>query len=121
LEPLLGEPILQLPTAGQADKTLSATFAYQLRFLVIKNLAAIIAASPHANRNKALELYHEALTMDREDIVIWNRMGSLVSNSTVQAGNGRQNGALSVNATATYDKRPQTFLRIWGGPFSFFR
>ncbi len=79
LKRLLQEPILQLDAKDQADRAVTASFPYQLRFVVIKNLAAILASAGHAGQCGALELFNEALAMEREDVVIWNRMGSLVS------------------------------------------
>eukprot|EP00884_Botryococcus_braunii_P017453 jgi/Botrbrau1/4391/Bobra.105_2s0037.1 len=79
LKRLLQEPILQLDTTDGSDRAVTTTFPYQLRFVVIKNLAAILASAGHEDQCGALELFHEALTMEPGDIVIWNRMGSLAA------------------------------------------
>jgi hypothetical protein len=84
LEGLLDDPILEVLAEG-ADgqkRGRGTALGAQLRFLVLKNLAALLAArdedAPHA-----LELYAQALSLDQEDIVLWNRMGTLVSPSQV--------------------------------------
>lgn len=79
LDRLLKEPVLRLDGSNRGDRAVRTSFAYQLRFAVIKNLATIFANASYADQCRALELYSEALAMDREDIVTWNRMGSLVS------------------------------------------
>lgn len=78
LEGILDEPVLQVRSVDTTDTAAVASFAYQLRFAALKNLASIFAELSHPDRSRALALYHEALTMDQEDIVMWNRMGSLV-------------------------------------------
>ena len=48
-----------------------------MRFLVLKNLAAVLAEEP-GSAEKALGLYGDAAQLDGGDIVLWNRMGTLV-------------------------------------------
>lgn len=49
----------------------------QVRFLVLKNLAAVLAEDDSTAAD-ALKLYGEAAQLDNGDIVLWNRMGTLV-------------------------------------------
>ena len=49
----------------------------QVRFLVLKNLAAVLAED-NGSAAEALGLYGAAAQLDGGDIVLWNRMGSLV-------------------------------------------
>ena len=49
----------------------------RLLFLVLKNLADLLACAD-STAERALALYAEALQLDREDIVLWNRCGTLV-------------------------------------------
>ena len=44
---------------------------------MLKNLAAVLAAE-EGTAAQALGLYGEAATLDGGDIVLWNRMGTLV-------------------------------------------
>ena len=76
LEALLEEPLL---------KDTSLASAAQLRYLVLKNLAALLAdtadaddASAAAAAMRAVQLYGQALLLDDGDAVVWNRMGTLV-------------------------------------------
>lgn len=45
--------------------------------MVLKNLAAVLAAE-EGTAAQALGLYGEAAMLDAGDIVLWNRMGTLV-------------------------------------------
>ena len=75
-EALLLEPLLQ-------DTALAS--AAQLRYLVLRNLATLLAdavpadgAAAAALALRALQLYGQALLLDDGDAVVWNRMGTLV-------------------------------------------
>ncbi len=57
----------------------------QVRFLVLKNLAAILAAAMET-APEALRLYGEAAMLDGGDIVLWNRLGTLVSAAGLLSG-----------------------------------
>ena len=71
-EALLQEPLLAVPSkAGRP------TLPALVRFLALKNLAALLAADD-ATAPRALELYAEALRLDAGDTVLWHRMGVLV-------------------------------------------
>lgn len=71
-EVLLQEPLLATPR-----KVGRPTLPAQVRFLALKNLAALLAADD-ATAPRALELYAEALRLDAGDVVLWHRMGVLV-------------------------------------------
>lgn len=71
-EALLQEPLLAMPS-----KVGRPTLPAQVRFLALKNLAALLAADD-ATAPRALELYAEALRLDAGDTVLWHRMGVLV-------------------------------------------
>ncbi len=79
MEALLEEPLLK--------DTLLASAA-QLRYLVLKNLAALLADTADADdaraalaAMRAMQLYGQALLLDDGDAVVWNRMGTLVWSS----------------------------------------
>ena len=71
-EALLQEPLLAVPS-----KPGRPTLPMQVRFLALKNLAALLAAVD-ATAPRALKLYAEALRLDAGDTVLWHRMGVLV-------------------------------------------
>lgn len=48
-----------------------------MRFLTLKNLAALLAGSD-VTAPRALRLYAAALQLDAGDVVLWHRMGTLV-------------------------------------------
>ena len=73
-EGLLHEALLH---AGNKGASISAASATQLRYLVLKNLASLLAAED-ASAPRALSLYAQALMLDDEDSVVWNHMGTLV-------------------------------------------
>ena len=76
LEALLCEPLLQ------EDKATAATAVMQqVRFLVVRNLADVLAEQDD-QADRALDLYGRALAMDGGDPALWNRMGTLVSHQT---------------------------------------
>ena len=73
---------------------LAMASAKQIRHLVLKNLAALLADSD-ASAKRALKLYAQALRLDDGDAVVWNRMGTLVSMHALCSRhfprNGREN------------------------------
>ena len=73
-EGLLHEGLLH---AGNKGASISAASAAQLRYLVLKNLASLLAAED-ASAPRALSLYAQALMLDDGDSVVWNHMGTLV-------------------------------------------
>ena len=64
-------------TGGKAA-SISAASASQLRYLVLRNLASLLAGED-ASAPRALSLYAQALMLDEGDSVVWNHMGTLVS------------------------------------------
>jgi hypothetical protein len=72
LEVLLGDPLLAVPRSGGRP-----ALAAQVRFLVLKNLAALLAGRD-ATARRAVALYVEALQLDAGDVVLWHRTGTLV-------------------------------------------
>ena len=73
-EGLLHEALLH---DGSKHASISAASAAQLRYLVLKNLASLLAAED-ASAPRALSLYAQALMLDDGDSVVWNHMGTLV-------------------------------------------
>ena len=73
-EDLLDEVLLH---GGDKGGSMSAASAAQLRYLVLKNLANLLA-SDDATTPRALHLYAQALMLDDGDAVVWNHMGTLV-------------------------------------------
>lgn len=59
----------------------------QVRFLVLKNLAAVLAEEP-GSAEEALRLYGDAAQLDGGDIVLWNRMGTLVRPPPIASSKG---------------------------------
>lgn len=75
-EDLLVEPLLAV-SDGQATNMRMAS-ARQLKYLVLKNLALLLAEADET-AERALQLYGQALLLDDGDSTIWNKMGTLVS------------------------------------------
>lgn len=73
-EGLLKEALLH---DGNKGASISAASASQLRYLVLKNLASLLAGDD-ASAPRALSLFGQALMLDDGDPVVWNQMGSLV-------------------------------------------
>ena len=71
-EALLQEPLLAAPC-----KVGRPTLPAQVRFLALKNLAALLAPDD-ATAPRALQLYVEALRLDAGDVVLWHHTGVLV-------------------------------------------
>ncbi len=74
-EGLLSEVLLHVE---DKEVHVSAASAAQLRYLVLKNLANLLA-SDDAAAARALQLFAQALMLDDGDAVVWNHMGTLVS------------------------------------------
>ena len=73
-EGLLKETLIH--NGGKAA-SISAASASQLRYLVLRNLASLLAGED-ASAPRALSLYAQALMLDDRDSVVWNHMGTLV-------------------------------------------
>ncbi len=73
-EELLNETLIH--NGGKAA-SISAASASQLRYLVLRNLASLLAGED-ASAPRALSLYAQALMLDDRDSVVWNHMGTLV-------------------------------------------
>ncbi|CAL8466575.1 g6111 [Coccomyxa elongata] len=74
-EALLVDPML---AEGSKDGELAMASAKQIRHLVLKNLAALLADTDDSAK-RALKLYAQALLLDDGDAVVWNRMGTLAA------------------------------------------
>jgi len=74
-EGLLKEAVLHV---GNRGASISAASASQLRYLVLKNLASLLAGDD-ASAPRALSLYAQALMLDDGNSAVWNHMGTLVS------------------------------------------
>lgn len=74
-ERLLKESLL---SHGNKVASISAASASQLRYLVLKNLASLLAWED-VTAPRALSLYAQALMLDDGNSVVWNQMGTLVS------------------------------------------
>ncbi|KAK9841857.1 hypothetical protein WJX81_007591 [Elliptochloris bilobata] len=73
LDALLKEPLLATPAKGGWP-----ALPAQVRFLALKNLAALLAVDD-ATAPRALRLYAEALRLDAGDVVLWHRLGTLAA------------------------------------------
>ncbi|GAQ80329.1 hypothetical protein KFL_000510300 [Klebsormidium nitens] len=78
----LFEAILRdrLYAQGEAHAPLESNTLLQLRFLSLKNLAGLHAASPsRADKLEGLRCYFQAAAIDDKDVVVWHRAGALAS------------------------------------------
>ncbi|KAA6420724.1 MAG: hypothetical protein FRX49_09301 [Trebouxia sp. A1-2] len=75
LKQLLAEPALQISSNQTAVRFAHAP---QVRFLILKNLAANLA-DQDCSCEEALQLYIEAAELDATDTVLWHRMGALAT------------------------------------------
>jgi hypothetical protein len=73
-ESLLAEPLLAVSERKRSTLMASAS---QLKYLVLKNLALLLAETDETAM-RALQLYAQALLLDDGDPVVWNRMATLV-------------------------------------------
>ncbi|KAK9806174.1 hypothetical protein WJX72_004313 [[Myrmecia] bisecta] len=77
LEGLLLEPLVQAAEPG-SEVVSSSALGQHLRFLVLKNLAGLLAEADET-AEAGLQLYGEALSLDQGDVVLWKRMGILAA------------------------------------------
>lgn len=84
LEALLQHPLIE--AAGSSEATASdipvSPLLVKLRFLVLKNLAALLSkhdATDELSAQRALQLYCQALALEDDSLILWQQMGTLVS------------------------------------------
>lgn len=78
---LLDKPIVSDAVGGQLQR---------VRFLVLRNLAGLLAEQGGFEAEEALRLYLEAIQVDGTDAVLWHRFGTLV-----RKRDARSRGAIS--------------------------
>ncbi|XP_031102480.1 calcineurin-binding protein 1 [Ipomoea triloba] len=73
------EAVLKDPLIGNAKVDSSSTDGHllQLRFLALKNLAAVFLQQGSAYYENALQCYLQAVEIDTKDSVLWNQLGTL--------------------------------------------
>ena len=81
----------------------------QVRFLVLKNLAAVLAEED-GSAGEALALYGEAAALDGGDIVLWNRMGTLARSEALILRPEVLPSMQSWDATATADSSDNAMI-----------
>ena len=74
-EQLFNETLIH---TGSKAASISAASASQLRYLVLRNLANLLAGED-VSAPRALSFYAQALMLDNGDSVVWNHMGTLVT------------------------------------------
>lgn len=74
LESVLKDPLI---ANAQVDSSASDGHLLQLRFLALKNLAAVFLQQGSTHYENALHCYLEAVEIDSKDSVVWNRLGTL--------------------------------------------
>ncbi|KAL8522145.1 hypothetical protein ACS0TY_012334 [Phlomoides rotata] len=74
LESVLKDPMV---SNAQVESSTSDGHLLQLRFLVLKNLAAVFLQQGPSHYENALHCYFEAVNIDSKDSVIWNQLGTL--------------------------------------------
>ncbi|KAM7276892.1 hypothetical protein ACFE04_018758 [Oxalis oulophora] len=74
LETVLKDPLISSP---QVDSSASDTHLLQLRFLALKNLAAVFLQQGSTHHQSALRCYLQAVEIDAKDSVVWNQLGTL--------------------------------------------
>jgi hypothetical protein len=74
LEKLLAHPLVAAAAGGAVG---GSALMCQIRFLVLRNLAELLAVDD-ASALRALHLFGSAGQLDGDDIVLWDRMGTLV-------------------------------------------
>ncbi|KAK3213035.1 hypothetical protein Dsin_017741 [Dipteronia sinensis] len=74
LESVLKNPLI---SAAQEDGKASDGHLLQLRFLTLKNLAAVFLQQGSAHYESALRCYLQAVEIDTKDSVVWNQLGTL--------------------------------------------
>ncbi|XP_028228288.1 calcineurin-binding protein 1-like isoform X1 [Glycine soja] len=74
LESVLKDPLI---ANAQVDSSASDGHLLQLRFLALKNLAAVFLQQGSTHYENALRCYLQAVEIDSKDSVVWNRLGTL--------------------------------------------
>ncbi|RDX73277.1 hypothetical protein CR513_47141, partial [Mucuna pruriens] len=74
LESVLKDPLI---ANAQVDSSASDAHLLQLRFLALKNLAAVFLQQGSMHYENALRCYLQAVEIDSKDSVVWNRLGTL--------------------------------------------
>uniref|UniRef100_A0A2P2KIE5 Uncharacterized protein MANES_03G057600 n=1 Tax=Rhizophora mucronata TaxID=61149 RepID=A0A2P2KIE5_RHIMU len=74
LQSVLKDPLI---SGAQADGKTSDGHLLQLRFLALKNLAAVFLQQGSVHYENALHCYLQAVEIDTKDSVIWNQLGTL--------------------------------------------
>ncbi|KAL2340079.1 hypothetical protein Fmac_008019 [Flemingia macrophylla] len=74
LESVLKDPLI---ANAQVDSSASDGHLLQLRFLALKNLAAVFLQQGSTYYQNALHCYLQAVEIDSKDSVVWNRLGTL--------------------------------------------
>ncbi|ONK75416.1 uncharacterized protein A4U43_C03F16620 [Asparagus officinalis] len=74
LEAVLKDPII---SSSQVGKDTSDGHLLQLRFLTLKNLATVFLEQGPAYYKNALQCYIQAVEIDANDSVVWNKLGTL--------------------------------------------
>ncbi|XP_008796639.2 calcineurin-binding protein 1 [Phoenix dactylifera] len=74
LETVLKDPLV---SSAQIDDNASDRHLLQLRFLSLKNLAAVFLQQGSMHYESALHCYLQAVEIDANDSVVWNQLGTL--------------------------------------------
>ncbi|KAK6927325.1 hypothetical protein RJ641_005916, partial [Dillenia turbinata] len=74
LESVLKDPLM---STSQVDSNASDGHLLQLRFLALKNLAAVFLQQGSSHYENALNCYLQAVEIDTKDSVVWNQLGTL--------------------------------------------
>ncbi|TKY74519.1 Calcineurin-binding protein cabin-1 [Spatholobus suberectus] len=74
LESVLKDPLI---ANAQVDGSASDGHLLQLRFLALKNLAAVFLQQGSTHYENALRCYLQAVEIDSKDSVVWNQLGTL--------------------------------------------
>ncbi|CAA7407719.1 unnamed protein product [Spirodela intermedia] len=73
LEAVLKDPLV----TGAVGSNASDSHLLQLRFLTLKNLAAVFLQQGATHYDNALQCYLQAVEIDDKDPVVWNQLGTL--------------------------------------------
>ncbi|PNY03770.1 TPR repeat protein [Trifolium pratense] len=74
LESVLKDPLI---ANAQVDRGAGDSHLLQLRFLALKNLAAVFLQQGSSHYENALHCYLQAVEIDSKDSVVWNQLGTL--------------------------------------------
>ncbi|XP_004501088.1 calcineurin-binding protein 1 [Cicer arietinum] len=74
LESVLKDPLI---ASAQVDRGAGDGHLLQLRFLALKNLAAVFLQQGSTHYENALHCYLQAVEIDSKDSVVWNQLGTL--------------------------------------------